>query len=171
MFTKLKQSGIASNDPTALSFDLFVHTCDVAGALGHVNNQSSLVYIEDTHHAMQAMGVAVRIFSNPNKREWDAYNYYLGVRASWLGLSPQDKSDRVLARVGAMLRLFTLEDGTLLRKAVLEIDQGLQDRISVQLDAKQEDLSSKTPTYMPALLVNLSNNQHLQQSTIGQIKR
>ena len=62
MFTKLKNSAVAAKDPTALSFDLFVHTCDVAGALGHVNNTSSIVYTEQTHLAMQAMAVPAAFF-------------------------------------------------------------------------------------------------------------
>ncbi|MBX9744862.1 MAG: hypothetical protein K2X08_06610, partial [Chlamydiales bacterium] len=109
MFAKLKESGVPSTDPIALSFDLFVHTCDVAGALGHVNNQSSIVYTESTHQAMQAMAEAVRVLSHPNTSKLDAYNAYLSVRASWLGLDSNDSFDRVLTRVGAMLRLFTLE--------------------------------------------------------------
>ncbi len=161
MFSKLKESGVASKDPIALSFDLFVHTCDVAGALGHANNQSSLVYTEPAHQAMQAMGEAVRVLSNPLKTELDAYNSYLNVRASWLGLDSTDSSDRVLARIGAMLRLFTLEEGVVLRKAIHELDPSIRDRIAAQLDVQPQDRPSRTPTYMPAVLVNLSNNSDL----------
>jgi predicted transcriptional regulator YdeE len=161
MFSKLKESRVPSSDPIALSFDLFVHTCDVAGALGHVNNQSSLVYTEPAHRAMQAMGDAVRVLSNTQKTEWDAYNDYLAVRASWLGLSPEDRSDRVLSRIGAMLRLFTIEEGVVLKKAMLEIDVDVRNRIAAQLDVQQQDQPVRTPTYMPAVLVNLSNHSQL----------
>ena len=164
MFYELKESGIPSKDPTSLSFDLFIHTCDVAGALGHVNNQSSLVYTENAHRAMQAMGDAVRVLSNPHKSAWDAYNAYLGVRASWLGLNAGDRSDRVLARIGAMLRLFTPEEGTLIRKALMELDLNMRNRIAAQLDVRPQDQRSRTPTYMPAVLVNLSNNPQLGSS-------
>lgn len=161
MFTKLKESEKPFTDPIALSFDLFVHTCDVAGALGHINNQSSLVYTEPTHCAMQAMGDAVRVLSNPNKSEWDAYNAYLGVRASWLGLSSENRPDRVLARIGAMLRLFTPEEGVVLRNAMLELDKNIRDKIVEQLDVQQQDQLSRTPTYMPTVLINLANNPQL----------
>lgn len=161
MFSKLKESGVASKDPIALSFDLFVHTCDVAGALGHVNNQSSLVYTEPAHRAMQAMGEAVRVLSNPYKNELDAYNSYLSVRAYWLGLDPNDSSDRVLSRIGAMLRLFTTEEGVVLRKAIYELDPSIRSRVAAQLDVHSQDQLSRTPTYMPAVLVNLSNNPEL----------
>ncbi len=161
MFSNLKQSAIPTKDPFALSFDLFVHTCDVAGALGHVNNQSSLVYTEPAHRAMQAMGEAVRVLANPEKNEFDAYNHYLNVRASWLGLNANDSADRVLTRIGAMLRLFKPEEGIVLRKAMLEIDPNLRNRIAAQLDVSQQRNTTRTPTYMPAVLVNLSNHPQL----------
>ncbi|HSX03233.1 MAG TPA: hypothetical protein VLG76_00725 [Rhabdochlamydiaceae bacterium] len=161
MFSKLKESRVPSLDPTALAFDLFVHTCDVYGALGHVNNQSSLVGIESTYRAMKSMSDAVKVLSNPDKTEWDAYNAYLEVRAAWLGLSAEDRSDRVLARIGAMLRLFTVQEGVVLKKAMLELDSNVQSRIAAQLDVQEQDQPGRTPTYMPAVLVNLSNNPQL----------
>ena len=158
MFTRLKESEIASKDPIALSFDLFVHTCDVAGALGHVNNQSSLVYTEPAHRAMQAMGEAVKVLSDPKKSEWDAYNTYVQIRASWLGLNADNSSDRVLARIGAMLRLFSSEEGIVLKMAMNQLDVSTRERISDQLDVQQFPQLGRTPTYIPAVLVNLSNN-------------
>lgn len=158
MFSKLKESAIPSTDPMALSFDLFIHICDVAGALGHVNNQSSLVYTEPAHQAMQAMAKAVQVLADPEKSEWDAYNAYLAVRAGWLGLSSEDHSDRVLARIGAMLRLYTPEEGFILKRAMLELDGLSQERVGAQLDIEQNAKPSRTPTYIPAVLVNLSNN-------------
>ena len=160
MFHKLKENRAAVQDPIALDFDLFVHTCDVAGALGHVNNNSSVAYTELTHRALQAMGDAVRVLSHPEKTENDAYKAYLQIRASWLGLDPALSSDRVLARIGAMLRLFTLEEGIVLRKAMNRIEPDMRRRISAQLDVQQKE-PIRTPTYIPALLVNLSNNFQL----------
>lgn len=157
MFSKLKKSGIVERDPVALAFDLFVHTCDVAGALGHVNHHSSLAYTELTHRALQATGEAVKVLSDPKKSEWDAFNAYVKVRASWLGLDPENSSDRVLVRVGAMLRLFTPEEGAILKTAMSQIDASMRNKIAEQLNAEQ----TRTPTYMPALLVNLSNNLEL----------
>ncbi|MCH9610355.1 MAG: hypothetical protein S4CHLAM81_04850 [Chlamydiales bacterium] len=160
MFSNLKDSMIPSTDPIALSFDLFIHTCDVAGALGHVNNQSSLVCTESAYCAMQAVGASIRILANPNKTEWDAYNAYLAARASWLGLDINVKAERILVRIGAMLRLFNREEGCILREAIFELGQGVRDKIILQLDVQQGD-SSRTPTYMPAVLVNLANNSQL----------
>jgi hypothetical protein len=166
LFTRLKESGLTSKGPTALSFDLFVHTCDVAGALGHVNNQSSLVYTEPAHRAMQAMGDAVKVLSDPKKSEWDAYNTYVQTRASWLGLNADNSSDRVLVRIGAMLRLFSSEEGIVLKMAMNQLDVSTRKRISDQLDVQQFPQIGRTPTYMPALLVNLSNNTQFGNSKI-----
>lgn len=164
MFSKLKQSTIPFEDLTALEFDLFVHTCDVAGALGHVNNQSSIVYTEHAHKAMQAMADAVCILQDPTKDEWDAYNAYLEKRAAWLELSSNDRADRVLARIGAMLRLFTPDEGAVLKKGMQQLDDVMKQQIISQLDVQKNDKVGRTPTYMPAVLVNLFNNPELGDS-------
>ncbi|MFI5344572.1 MAG: hypothetical protein ACHQUC_10165, partial [Chlamydiales bacterium] len=161
MFDKLASSRIPSTDPTALSFDLFVHTCDVAGALGHVNNKSSLVYTEPAHRAMQAMGDSVRVLSDSGKTSKDAYSAYLAMRAVWLGLNPENGIDRVLARIGAMLRLFTPEEGVVLKQAMNHLSTTDRDQIIASLDVQQGDPLQRTPTYMPAVLVNLYNNSGL----------
>lgn len=162
IFTKMKESSIPQNDPVALSFDLFIHACDVAGALGHLNNHSSLVYTEWTHRGMQAMAEAVKVLADPTKNEWDAYYAYLQVRANWLGLNPDDNLDRILTRLGAMLRLFTEADGVVLRKGVANLECLVREKIIMQLDART--VIGRTPTYIPATLVNLSNNLELGQS-------
>lgn len=161
MFSKLKQSCLPSTSPIAFAFDFFVHTCDVAGALGHVNNRSSLVYTESSHQAMQAVVAACRVLADSEKTEVDAYNAYLKIRAGYLGLNDQDRIDRALTRMGAMLRLFTPEDGMLLKKAILELDSEQQTKIIMQLDTKEGEELERTPTYMPAVLVNLCNNPQL----------
>ncbi|CAF24730.1 unnamed protein product [Candidatus Protochlamydia amoebophila UWE25] len=84
MFSKLKQSSLLSSFPIAFAFDFFVHTCDVAGALGHVNNRSSLVYTESFHQAMQSVMGACKVLADSKKTEVDAYNTYLKIRADFL---------------------------------------------------------------------------------------
>lgn len=168
MFTKLKQSHLPS---FAVAFDCFVHICDTAGALGHVNNKSSIVYTEETDQGKQAVIKACQVLSDSQKTEEDAYNFYLKIRADWLGLNDQDRIDRALTRMGAMLRLFTPEDGKLLKKAFLELDLEQQTKIYMQLDIKKGEELQRTPTYMPALLVNLSNNPELGKTREERISR
>lgn len=160
MFSKLKLR-LPDISPIFLSFDFFVHTCDVAGALGHVNNQSSLVYTEQSHQAMQAVLESCKLLTNPHKAETDAYDAYLTFRASLLGLNAQDRTDRALARMGAMLRLFTPEEGAVLKQAVLKLPQQMRAQIIEQLDVRKGEELERTPTYMPAVLVNLANNPQL----------
>jgi hypothetical protein len=161
MYSELKRSGLPADCPTAWTFDLFVHQCDVAGSLGHVNNQSSLVYTEPVYRAMQAVADACSVLINSQRTEVDAYNAYLSIRADWLGLNPQDQTDRVLTRVGAMLRLYTPADGLLLKKSILQLEPETRAKIIEQLDSKAGEEFARTPTYMPAVLVNLANNPQL----------
>jgi len=164
MFSKLKQSNLANVSPVLLSFDFLVHICDVAGALGHVNNQSSLVYTESTHLAKQGVFESCKVLANPHKTEMDAYNAYMALRAGWLGLNVDDRTDRALTRMGAMLRLFTPEEGVVLKQAVLKLPPEVQTKIIEQLDIRLGEELARTPTYMPAMLVNLANNPGLGSS-------
>ncbi len=161
MFQHLKQSQIPRCDPIALEFDLFMHKPDIAGALGHVNSNSSLVYTESIHRTTQAMDEAVRLLSDLKKGEFDAYDAYLKTRATWLGLDPNDKVDRVLARMGAQLRLFDVEEGRILKKTIFKLDKNDYERILTQFDIETISPEERTPTYIPALLVNLLNHNHL----------
>lgn len=159
MFDSLFEREIASEDPTALSFELFIHTCDVAGALGHINCVSSLVYTQETHRAMQAMADAVRLLEDPSKTSEDAYNFYVATRATWLELDENDPLDRVLSRIGAMLRLFTPPEGQIIKKTVNRFDETTLHKIVSGFDEHSGHFT--TPTYMPAVLVNLTNHPKL----------
>lgn len=161
MFEHLKTSDMPKTDPIALDFDLFVHSCDVAGALGHVNNQSSIVYDDLVYRAKEAMGKAVKLLSDSSKTSADAYRAYVTVRAHWLGLNPENGLDRVLARIGAMLRLSTPQEGMMLKQAVALLIPEEQEKIISALDVQKESKIIRTPTYMPAVLVNLLNNPQL----------
>lgn len=164
IFSKLKQVNLSSTSPLFLSFDFFVHTCDVAGALGHVNSQSSLVYTEHSHLALQAVLESSKVLAIPHKMEMDAYNAYLKDRANLLGLNVEDRTDRALTRMGAMLRLFNREEGTVLKQAVLKLPEQTRTQIIEQLDVPKGEELERTPTYMPAVLVNLANNPELGSS-------
>ncbi len=161
MLEKLRASRIPSTDPTLLDFDLFIHACDVAGALGHKHNKSSLVYTENVHKSLAEMRKALSLLSDPNTSSQKAYYTYLAVRASWLGLNPEIAKDRTLTRIGAMLRLFTPEEGALLKKAMSSFSLNEQEKIIAILDPQKENPKLRTPTYMPALLVALFQNPSL----------
>lgn len=164
MFKKLKNSKIAFEDPKFLLFDFFIHICDVAGALGHVNNSSSIVYTESTYQTKKAVLEACQVLANPDKCEEDAYMAYLGQVANWLGLDIENNEDRILARVGAMLRLRRPEEGHFLKVAMQSIPNKVQLKIIDQLDVENGVEFKKTPTYIPAVLINLVNNAQLGSS-------
>lgn len=157
----LAESRLVSSDPVAFDFAFFVHTCDVAGALGHVNNRSSVTYTQLTHQAVQGTKESVKVLSDPQKKAEDAYFDYVAKRASWVGLNAEIPGDRVLARIAAMLRLFTPEEGAVLREGMERIDEVARMEIIANLDAHNRENPGRTPTYMPALLVNLANNAEL----------
>jgi hypothetical protein len=171
MFSKLKTTNIAAEDALALQFSLFVHTCDVAGALGHVDRYSSLMYIEPTHRAITAMKTAVAVLSDPEKSEQNAYDAYLATRASWLGLGSSSRIDRVLARIGAMTRLLTPEEGAWIQQAIHQLSPADQQMIVEQFDVQKQDALARTPTYIPALLINLMNNVNLAASREERLKK
>lgn len=158
IFKRLKDSPVPTSSPLHVRFALLIQTCDVAGALGHLDGFTSLSYTEETHNALQAMGRSVKLLCDPRKTELDAYNSYLAERASWVGLNPQNRIDCVLSRTAAMLRLFNREQGALLKEAFALLDAETQNLILSQLDVDNTTSLGRTPTYMPALLVNLANN-------------
>ncbi len=164
MFSKLQQNEAVKNCPILIPFSYFVYLFDVAGALGHVNNQSSLVYTESTHFAISEVFKSCRVLENSSKTEKDAYDTYLAVRARCLGMDIQNPTDCVLTRVGAMLRLFTVEEGAYLKQAFSRLSKAEQDQIVKQLSFIEGEELDRTPTYMPAVLVNLANNPQLAAS-------
>lgn len=164
MFNHLEKSRIPVEDPTALAFDYFVHICDVAGAFGHISQKGSLAYTELTFKALQATYESVCILCNPQKTAKDAYVFYLNKRAGWLNLNANNKGDCVLARVGAMLRLFTPEEGTILKRAIAQLSPEELEKIISQFDVQDKVSQGRTPTYMPAVLLNLMNNDSLGSS-------
>lgn len=155
MFSSLKQSKVVSSDPFAFRFDFFVHLCDVAGAAGHVNKKSSIMCTAPTYQALKATFDACLVLSDPLKVERDACNAYIAKRASWLGFDPSLPTDYVLTRVGAMLRLFTPQEGESLKKAFLKLND--TERSLVLKEFAAHEKTRRTPTYMPAVLLNLYN--------------
>ena len=43
MLSKIKKSGILDENGQPFDFEILTHLCDVSAALGHINNQGSLV--------------------------------------------------------------------------------------------------------------------------------
>ncbi|MCI5052678.1 MAG: hypothetical protein MRY21_06040 [Simkaniaceae bacterium] len=159
MFKQLKNSPILTDKPIAFEIGFFVHICDVAGALGHVDQRSSLVYDENTHKALSCVKMAC--LSLKEGDESAAYASYLTQRASWLGLDGDSPLHQVLARIGAMLRLFTPDEGKMLKEAFLKLAPEALADIVEEFNGIREPLDALAPTDISTLLANLYNNYHL----------
>lgn len=152
MLRKLKSSGILSTDPRGFDFEVLTHICDVSAALGHMDNQGSKVMTENTFRALEAVKDTLQYLAHHTEAE--ALQKYLDTRAKWLGLNTAHEGWQILARIGCMMRLFDEKDGAPLQASFAELDKDAKVLIISQLNPL-EDRREKTPTYVPAVLVNL----------------
>lgn len=153
MLTLLKKANIAKTNPEVIDFFLFVHSCDIAGALAHVNSEGSLTYNENIHQTMVIIGETLKLLATQN--ETTALKYYIKKRAEWLCLNSETKEGRVLTRIGAMVRFYTPQQGTMLKKTFLQLHQ--KSTILKRFDPLI-GWQGRTPTYIPAVLLNLKDN-------------
>ncbi len=153
MLTLLKKTDVAKTNPEVIDFFLFVHSCDIAGALAHVNSEGSLTYNENIHQTMIVIGETLKLLAMQD--EPAVLKYYIKKRAQWLGLNPETKEGRILTRIGAMMRFYTSQQGDMLKDAFLQLKQ--QSVILEGFDPLTGWLG-RTPTYIPAVLLNFKDN-------------
>ena len=76
--------------------------------------------------------------------------------------------DRALTRMGAMLRLYSVQEGTILREAMTLLNSDDLEKVIQQFDLQAGEELQRTPTYMPVVLLNLSKSLDLTAAvTIG----
>lgn len=161
MLDPLASSKIVLEDPEALEFDFLVHIADVAGAGGHLNPRSSIVLTQNAYKALQAMDDALNLFKKEGTTSRAVLENYIKVRAEWLGLTGLTREERLLTRVGTMIRLFEKEEGQILRAGFEKFDSDQKELLLKMLDPLSPSLPQVTPTYVPAVLGNLYNNKKL----------
>lgn len=159
LFSQLKTSNILFDDPDFFELAIFLHQCDVGGALGHVDSHSAIAYSESTHQIIQAVREACYMLKTEDEQV--AYDHYLSTRAEWLGFDIASPLNRVLTRIGAMLRLTKFEEGKMLKDSFLKLAPDDLTLIVEAFNLHKSDHSMKTPMYIPAVLANLLNNQEL----------
>jgi len=169
MFTDLKASDILTKDSCAFDFAVHVYVCDVAGALGHRSNKGSRSYDDQTFRAIEAAIEACRSLETQDEKF--AYEHYLRKRADWLGIELTSESDRMLVRVGAMMRLFEPEQGTALREGFASLLARERMNALCYLSPIAASYFQRTPTYLPAVLVNLLNNEKTAQTQPERIRK
>lgn len=161
MIQPLIVSNILHNNPRALEFDFLVHLADLSGAAGHINSMSSLVLTENTYKALMALDRALQGLKKKRFTASDVLKKYIKVRAGWLGLDAQTPEGRVLTRMGVMTRLFEKKEGRILKSAFKKFDENDQVQFVKDFDPLSSHLPKITPTYMPAVFVNLFGNKSL----------
>ena len=77
-----------------------------------------------------------------------------------VGIIPVDcEKKRVMIRLACMMRLFSAEDGLLLKSAFGSLPESVQHESISVFDLTTPDHSRTTPTYMPAVLINIVENK------------
>ncbi|AIL12711.1 hypothetical protein IM40_02935 [Candidatus Paracaedimonas acanthamoebae] len=159
ILTKLKESGILADNPQEFDFEILTHICDVSAARGHEDNVGSKVMTENTFKTIFAIKDGLHELADHSEQE--ALKRYLSKRAEWLGLDKTSNTTFLLARMGAMMRLYTTEDGAALQDTFTRLTPTQKALISSEYDPliyRKE----QTPTYVPAILVNLMG-EHTKQ--------
>ncbi len=155
MLTQLKRSDKLENDPSGFDLEILTQICDVSAARAHEDNRGSKVLTENTYRALETVKDALRNLSTQSEEE--TLKYYLAARAEWLGLDRNDEAQQfILARLGAMMRLFSKEEGKALQAGYESISKEQKELLKSELNPLISR-DEKTPTYVPAVFVNLLN--------------
>jgi hypothetical protein len=120
MFTSLKNSQVAkATDTQAFRIAFFIHLCDGAGALGHIDQESSLVFTQETFEGLQTVREACELIVKEGVTEETAYHYCLQKRGEKIGLLRfEDPVDRFLIHIACFSRLYRKELGEVLREGM-----------------------------------------------------
>lgn len=156
---RLIDSKLLQHYPDDFQFFYLVDLCDSAAFLGQITVKGSLFLTEPMHQANLEAKHSCECTLQLD--EHDAFMDYLAKRAQALGLDVSSKQDRVLTRIGAMLRFNDPQYGPMLRKAFSKLNIELQAQVLSQLDVRNHDPMKRTPNYIPAVLFNLLQNEKL----------
>ncbi|NQY43427.1 MAG: hypothetical protein HRT87_08800, partial [Legionellales bacterium] len=154
LFAKLKKAKVLLQDKEAFNIFYLAHICDVAGALGHVNNQGSIVYNSNTYQIINSVYKSVEMLATTSETE--ALLHYLKFRANLLGIEIRGDEDYVKTRIGTMLRLVGVEQGKYIEQSWSKLSIENQMLLTAEFHPLQ-NFPGETPTYIPAVLNNLMN--------------
>ncbi len=164
MFTTLKDSNILLKDKNAFNVFFLAHICDVAAALGHVNNQGSIVYNSNTYKIINAVHESIEMLTN--RSETEAFMQYLKFRANLLGIKITSDEDYVKVRIGAMLRLVGIKQGQYIQQIWNSLSSK-DIKLLVEEFHPLQNFPGETPTYVPAALNNLMNKYKLKEKGLN----
>ena len=155
MFSKLKASDLAKKNPNGLLFAWLVHICDVAGALGHIDSKGAKTLNQATFDNMSLTIDACQRVVSDKKNEADACAHLLNLRQQMLEIPVDHPDKEILVRFCALLRITDKAQGAELVQAFEQLDGAIQVRARAFFSVAAADQLPQTPTYMPAVLVNL----------------
>lgn len=154
MLSTLKKSEMLKQ-ADGFDFELVCHLCDISAVLAHVNNQGSLVMIEPLYQSiLDAMEVVSALSTKTEGQALLEYTERRCKRLLWWDITFPTRD--ILARIAAMMRLTTPNDGQLLRDAWQKMPNP-QNLIDI-LHPFRTDQKIPTPTYVPAVLTNLRDS-------------
>jgi len=151
---KLRYSRLITSNPKALNLQLLAHALDISGARAHEDNRGSKAFTNKIFLSWNGMKDVLSELKLGSEK--DVISRYVKFRAGLLGLDPTQKEDCMLVRIGALMRLFTPEEGQAMKKAYYALEDNQKEIVAEAFDPftpRQE----RTPTYIPALLVNFLN--------------
>lgn len=152
MLTRLKSSGILDNNPHGFDFQLLIYICEMSAVYGHIDNRGSKILTDNFFQTIRAIQDTIHNLATHDEN--DTLKFYLNIRGNWLGLDNENQNTKILARLGALMRLLKPEDGKILTEAYEEISEEQKKIIESELNPcvyRKE----RTATYMPAVMANL----------------
>lgn len=170
MFSVLKKSKLITKKTglKAFDFEYIAHICDVAGAAGHVSYKGSLTLTEATYQKLKNVYQAALTLKNKSPKQ--ALIYYLRLTAKLLKRPfSLNVKNQIILRLASMLRLYNKEQVDTVENSLNQLTPKNYTIILEMLSFDALRPPIKIPTYIPAVLVNLSKNKNLGKTANARI--
>jgi hypothetical protein len=166
MYDLLKRSDYAGALIPRLDFTKLVHTCVLAAAPGRKNNPGTVAYNQHAHNAIEdTMTVCEAWDLEEGGTAQQVCDAYFARRAARLQIAQQwpQPEALMLAQLGAMMQLFTKEDGEALWTGLMELapEARKQAQTCFSLKAEAPHRSLRTHQGLQMIFRNLRDNPAL----------
>lgn len=163
MLRALKESAVLTKNPEAFTYAVLGHWFDVMAAAGHVSPTSSLTFTEPCYQRMNDVFASLKRFSEGNITEQEVALTYLEKTAKRLAFDVTTADGKMLTRIACMLRFYDPLEGEMLYQAFSRLSPEKQEQLE-QAFSLDNPIHYKTPTYVPAVLINAYKNRALGSS-------
>lgn len=158
-FERIKKSKILEEEPELFELALLVFACEIAGSLGDYCFCSSPWFTKYACQDVNSIRKAFYLLKEKSAKE--AAQYYLGERSGCLDLDPGSPFNRVLARIGAMLKLYTPAEGKILKETFLKFQPHELATIVAQFDVNRPKEETIRISGLNVLFLVLRTQGHL----------